>query len=571
MVDLPGEETEEPNWRVRTALALTALTGVIIFYSLMYWLAVGRFGPPEYNRSLIGSIQVVIEILTTAGFGGDTDVWRESDTLSALVILINLSGVLLVFLAIPLFAVPLFRQAFDRRAPTESTLRDHIIICGHSAVDDVLRRELEGADKPYLFVDEDADEVLRLIDEGDRAMHGNAERVETLRKANAEHATAVVADVDDETNPTVILSADRINPDLDIVSVVATREAAPHHRYAGADHVVVSKESLGESLALRSMKTVSERFSEAVNIDNGVDFSEYLIPEGSPLVGKQIDNVSAFDEHGINIIGGWFGAKFLVSPRPNTVILENSILLVSGGHRILEEFDGRKLPSHHGHPNRVIVCGYGDVGQAANRTLQTENIETTVVDQRSITGVDVHGDITTRQTLHEADLGNARAVILAVDNDVTAIYSSIFIKQLEPDIELIVRANDPENIWKLYNAGADYVLSLPSVTGEILASTLIGDEILTPHDEFEFVRTPAPALVGETLAEADIRNRTGATVVAIERKNELLTDLGPKTRIEPEDVLVAAGSPSAADAFCRFAKHGPDDEQAEKSGETTES
>lgn len=557
MVDLRGEESEETNWRLRISLAIAALTGVIILYTLLYRWALLHFAGEE--RSLLDSAQVVIEILTTAGFGGDTDAWREHDALSALVIFMNLSGVLLVFLAIPLFAVPLFRQVFDRSPPTESNLTDHIIICGHSAVDDVLRRELEDAELPYLFVDEDSEEVLRLIDEGDRAIHGNAERIETLRKANAEEAVAIVADVDDETNPTVILSADRINPDLDIVSVVATREAAPHHRYAGADHVVVSKESLGESLALRSMKTISERFTEAVSVDNGVKFAEYLIPEGSSLVGQAIAEVDAFDEHGINIIGGWFGAKFLVSPRPDTVILENSILLVSGGHGVLEELDARELPSHSGHPDRVVVCGYGDVGQAAARTLRAENIETTVVDKHMSEGVDIKGDITTRGTLHEADLGNARAIILAVDSDVTAIYSAIFIKQLEPDIELIARANDPENVWKLYNAGADYVLSLPSVTGEILASTLIGDEILTPHDEFEFVRTTAPALTGQTLSEADIRNVTGCTIVGIERSDELLIDLGPKTRIETDDVLVAAGSPSAAAEFCRFAKHGPEE------------
>lgn len=343
MVDLRGEETDGTNWQRRIAIALVAGLGIVLIYSLVYWWAINRVGPEE-SRSFVRSVQVVIESLTTAGFGGDTDVWLEHDELSALIILMNITGVLLVFLAIPLFAVPMFREALDRQPPTESSLRNHVIICGHSAIDDVLRRELEDADKPYLFVESDREEVIQLIGEGDQAIHGNAERINTLQRANAEHAAAVVADLDDETNPTVILSADRLNPELDIVSVVDTREAVPHHRYAGADEVVVSKESLGESLALRAMKTVSERFQEAVGIQNGPEFDEYLVPEGSDLVGQAIDEVAAFDEHGITVIGGWFGAKFVVSPAPETVILENSILLVSGEHGILDRL------AHDGFP-----------------------------------------------------------------------------------------------------------------------------------------------------------------------------------------------------------------------------
>lgn len=548
---LRGEELEHTNWRLRIALTLAGIAGVVVAYTLIYQWAVLFFVGEQI--SLVQAAQRVIEILTTAGFGGDTDIWEQHDGLALLVIVMNLSGVLLVFVSIPLFAVPMFREALDRTPPTESDLEDHVIICGHSAIDDVLRRELENAGKPYLFVDSDPEEVIQLIDEGEEAIYGNAERIDTLRKANAGEADALVADLDDETNPTVILSADRINPHLNIVSVVNTREAVAHHRYAGADRVVVSKESMGESLAMRSMKTVSERFQEVVDGDNGPQFQEYLVTEGSELVGQAIEDVEAFVEHEIWVIGGWFGAKFLISPPPETVILENSILLVSGGEEVLDSMGARPLPSHQGHPSRVVVCGYGDVGQAVTRTLQDENITTSVVDLRDLPEVDVVGDVTTRETLRRAKLDEARAIILAVDNDVTAIYSCILIKNIAPDIEIIARANDLENVWKLYHAGADYVLSLPSVTGEILASTLIEkEEILTPHDEFEFARIDAPALVGQTLAEADIRNETGSTVVAIERDGYILTELGPGFVIESGDVLVVAGSQSAVRRLREF-------------------
>ena len=545
MVDrLRSDETEQTNWNLRIALTLAVIAGVIVVYSLVYQWAVWVFAGERI--SILHSAQVVVESLTTAGFGGDTDLWRQHDALAVLVIAMNLSGVLFVFLAIPLFAVPMFREAFDQAPPTESNLEDHVIICGHSAIDDILREELERAGKPYLFVENDPNEVLALVNEGENAIYGNAERTEVLRKANASHAAAFVADLDDETNPTLILSANRVNPDLNVVSVVNTREAVSHHRFAGADRVVISKESLGESLAMRSMETVSERFQEAVAIDDGPEFREYLIPEGSDLIGMRIEQVGRLTDDELWIIGGWFGAKFLISPPPETVILENSILFVSGSQDAIGQLDVRPLPHHRDHPDRVIVCGYGDVGQAATRTLNQEGIDTTVVDLRDVPEADVVGDITTRQTLTEANVAEARSIILAVDDDGKAIYSSLLINNLAPDIEVIARSNDPENVWKLYQAGADYVLSLPAITGEILASTLIEEEeILTPHDEFEFERLEAPALVGQSLAEAHIRNETGCTVVAIERDGYILTELGPGFVIEAGDVLVVAGSQPA--------------------------
>ncbi len=552
MVDrLRGEDLDETNWRRRIALAIAGLGAIIVTYAFIYQWAMFAFANQQV--SFIHSLRIVIEVLTTAGFGGDTDAWEAHDALGFFVVIMNLSGVLLVFLAIPLFAVPMFREALSGDLPTETDMRDHVIICGHSAMDDVLRSELEAENIPYLFVEKDPEEVRRLLDDGEDVIYGNAERTKTLHNANAEQARALVADLDNETNPTVIISADRINPALKIVSVVFTREAVTHHKYAGADEVVISKESLGEGLAMRSMKTVSERFQEVVDVEADIAFSEYLITDGSSLVGETIAECEVFGEDGVTIIGGWFGAKFLISPRPETEILENSIILVSGDHERLEEEGARRLPAHKGHPDHVIVAGYGDVGQAAARTLENEGIETTIVDKRPLDDVDVAGDVTTRKALIESGVNDSRSIILALDSDTTAIYATILIKNICPDIEVIARANDDENVWKLYNAGSDYVLSLPSVTGEILASTLIEEKsILTPHAEFEFVRSEASILAGQTLAEADIRNETGCTVVGVERDGHLFTNIGPEFTIESGDILIAAGGLPAIERFREF-------------------
>ncbi|EMA47301.1 potassium channel family protein, partial [Halobiforma nitratireducens] len=459
-----------------------------------------------------------------------------------------------VFLAIPLFGVPLLRKALDTTPPTKTDLTNHVIICGFSAMDDVLKSELEEAEIPYLFIDSDPEMVKRLNDADMTAIYGNAEEIQTLENANARSARALVADLDDETNPTVILSAARINPAMKIISVVRTRDAAPYQEYAGADQVVISKESLGESLAKRSMKTISERFQEEVDPDVDLEFDEYLVEEGSDLVGKTIQEIDTFGGD-VTVIGGWFGARFLISPSPNTMIPENTILLITGKRARLENTDLRKLPSHVGHPSRVVVCGHGDVGSATTRQLRNENIDVTVVDAGKSDAVDVVGDITNEETLERADIENTRSLVLAVNSDAIAIYATLLVKRHAPDVEIIARANDPENVWKLYNAGADYVLSLPDVTGEVLASALIDEAaIFTTTDDFDFVRTEAPALEGQSVREADVRNRTGCTIVAIERNDQFITEFGTDFVFQQGDSLIAAGPAESVEEFEDFVR-----------------
>lgn len=87
----------------------------------------------------------------------------------------------------------------------------------------------------------------------------------------------------------------------------------------------------------------------------------------------------------------------------------------------------------------------------------------------------------------------------------------------------------------------------------MLSSVLLEDEeVLTPETQFEIVRTTAPTLVGRTLGEADVRSQTECTVVAVERGERLLTDLGPEFTVGEDDMLIVAGSDETVNRFIAF-------------------
>ena len=138
------------------------------------------------------------------------------------------------------------------------------------------------------------------------------------------------------------------------------------------------------------------------------------------------------------------------------------------------------------------------------------------------------GDVTEPATLERAGIDGARSVVLAVGNDTTVEFATLICRDMKPNVEILARAEGRESVQKVYRAGADYVLSLASITGRMIASAVLNEDVLALDTQVEVVRTEAPTLAGRTLGGADVRNRTGCTVVAVEHDGEVDTDLGPE-------------------------------------------
>jgi TrkA domain protein len=86
----------------------------------------------------------------------------------------------------------------------------------------------------------------------------------------------------------------------------------------------------------------------------------------------------------------------------------------------------------------------------------------------------------------------------------------------------------------------------PVATGDI--ETVLGEDTL-----LEWVTVPADSdLVGQTLGEAGVRQRTGVNVVAVQRGAETIANPGADTRLEAGDTLVAMGTRSSCRSFESF-------------------
>jgi Trk K+ transport system NAD-binding subunit len=311
---------------------------------------------------------------------------------------------------------------------------------------------------------------------------------------------------------------------------------------------------LGRSLASKVTGAVTANLGDAVEIGEEFEIAELTVQRGSRLAGSTLADSGIRERTGANVIGAWFEGEFRNSLDPDETLTDGTVLLVSGESDQLSALRSlARAPVRRVERGEVAVLGYGDVGRTIADVLGTAGVEHTVIDLEDEAGVDVVGDAAEPETLQRAGIEEARSAVLALPDDTVAEFTTLIIDDLSPGTEVVARVESAQSVTKMYRAGADYVLALSTVTGRMVASALLEEQVLTPELQIELVRTSAPGLDGAPLAGADIGSRTGCTVVAAERDGELLTDIGADFVIDGDDTLIVAGTDEGIQRFRELA------------------
>jgi Trk K+ transport system NAD-binding subunit len=537
------------KWQRRSIYYAVLLIGSMLVFSVLYQNGMRIYeGDP---KTFLHSLQVVVETFTTTGFGSDAP-WI-SPQMNVLVIVMDLFGTLLIFMAFPVIAFPLLEDILSTTVPktVDGDLKDHVVICTYTPRADVLIDELDSWGVDYVIVEPDHERATALYEDGYRVIQADPESTSGLEGANLAAARALVADVSDQVDASIVLTAQEIAEDILTLSVVEKPDRAPYHRLAGADKVLSPRPLLGQSLASKVTTSVTSELEEVVEIDDDFEIAEFPIHRGSQLVGTTLAESGIREQAGVNIIGAWFRGEFETPPDPDATLTNGTVLLATGREAQLEQLknltrSGMRRLDRGG----TIVVGYGEVGQTVTDALTDAGAQYTVVDRTDLEGVDVVGDASEPETLREAGIDEASAVILALPDDTTAEFTALVARDSSVDVEIIARVEESQSIPKMYQAGADYVLALANVTGRMLASEILEEEdVLSLDQHVEVVRTQASQLVGKELGEARVRSKSGCTVVGIERDETVVSDIGPEVRIEDGDELIIAGTNDGIQRF----------------------
>ena len=534
-------------------------TGYLVFLLLALLLtAIGyQFGMRVYEdrpRTLLESLRFTVEMFTTTGFGGDAP-WT-SPQMQAYVAVTDLLGMAALVGALPVFVGPTLERALSTDAPQQldDSVTDHVIVCSYTARADRLIQKLESNDVPYVLVDSDAGGAADLYEEGYRVINADPQSTEGLEAAGLGSARALFADVSDQVDASIVLAARELSDDLLIVSVVEEPDRARYHRLAGADQVLTPRQLLGESLVQKVTTALRSQVGDAIELNDELELVEVSIRHGSELAGTTLAGSRIRERAGVNVVGAWFRGEFDASPPPDVTLQPGTVLLVSGRPKQLEQLVELTQSSVRAFSSgETLIVGHGTVGQTVAAEFEELGVSHTVIDKGEMEGVDIVGDATETETLSTAGIEDAQTVVLALPDDTTTEFATLVIRDMVPDIEIIARVQEDANISKTYRAGADYVLSLSTVTGRMSASYLLENrDTISMKQQVEVIQTSTPGLVGRTIADAGIRERTGCTVLAIRRGTETVTDIGPDTSVTEDDKLVVVGASDDIHTFERM-------------------
>ena len=545
----------------RTVYYLALVVATTLLFTLVYnvGMAVWEGRPQPLYRSL----EIVIQSFTTTGYGQDAP-WRTPQ-MNLLAITMQLTGIGLILTAVDVFAVPWLRDALTPSAPESADdLRNHVIICEHTPRTEAFVTELDARGRAYVLGEADEERAGRLHEDGYRVVHGDPESTDTLRAAGIESALAVVADAADDTNASIVLSARDARPDVRVITLVEDASLARYHRAAGADEVLSPRQLLGSSLARQVPTTVTTDMvsgiegedGSAIPLPNGNDFElvELTVAENSDLHGKTFGEAHLRERFGVNVIGAWFDGDFQTPVGMDERLASRTRLLVAGESAQVEALQAATASTvRQFGPQRIVIAGFGDSGRAAADALADSRAEVTVLDAEADADADVVGDARDPETLAAAGIADASALIVTVADDTTAIFVTLIAREVNPDLYIVVRANEEVDVQKLYRAGGDYVQSLATVSGRMLASTVFEDEEVLAYDkQINVVRLPAGSLVGSTIVDERVRTETGCTVVAAVRDDETITDFDPEQfSFEAGDEVIIAGTDEATTEFER--------------------
>jgi len=213
--------------------------------------------------------------------------------------------------------------------------------------------------------------------------------------------------------------------------------------------------------------------------------------------------------------------------------------------------------------DHFIVCGYGRIGSIIAAQLQQQNVPFVVIERDparlQVAMMDgllaVQADASHEDVLKRVGIDNARGLIAAVGTDAENVYTVLSARVLRPDLFIVGRAESEDATRKLMRAGANRVVSPYQIGAVHMAQTAIRPAVVdfmtlaTSSDNLELAMEeitvlPTSSLVSKSLLEANLRQRFGVIVVAIQRQDRRM-DFNPEpdTAILTGDKLVVLGRP----------------------------
>ena len=542
---------QRSTWRLLALLA-SLPTAVLLFGSIYMFGSTYLEGKPV---NLWSSLEWASETLTTTGYGAYAP-WRHP-VMILFVILTQFVGMFFVVLVFPIYVLPYIEERFEVRLPRSlPDLTGQVLFYRYGPAIDSLLEEFRQVGAPFVIFEEDGILARNLRERGHSVVLGQIDEApEGL--LGVEQARAVVTNADDHANATCILLARERGFAGPIYALADNPLYRPPMLKVGATAVYTPTHVLGAALAARASTRINPPAEGLQLLGTHVGLTEFRVRADSPLAGRTLGELQLRERHNVTVIGQWHGGQFVAVTTATMRIEPGAILAVVGAHAHLTEVERLAAPIRRTGP--IVVAGFGTVGGKVVEMLRDAHELTIVIDERLAPGVDIVGNVLEHATLKRANVQAASAVVLALSNDSEGVFATAVVRDYAPEVPLIVRVNRAPNVARLYQVGADFALSVGQVAGQILAYHLLGEPAVVVEQRLKFIRARAGTLAGLHPWRAEVRERTGAAVVAVERGQTVFVQFDDTFRVRPDDVVFVCGTLGSLSQYLREFQAAPDE------------
>jgi voltage-gated potassium channel len=209
--------------------------------------------------------------------------------------------------------------------------------------------------------------------------------------------------------------------------------------------------------------------------------------------------------------------------------------------------------------DHIIICRYNELSGEAIEEIKEHGLSFIVIEDdedrvRELRELDlpfINGDPSEERILEKASTRSALSAILASKNDSENVFVAMAAKNLNPNIRLIGIVNTSENTPIYEKVEIDKIIDPHDISLKILSKNALSPYAADLLDKIslfadinlgQFQVTADSPLLGKTIQESEFRNKSGASIVAIWRKNEIIPNPSSSEIFEENDVLLVLGT-----------------------------
>ncbi len=223
-------------------------------------------------------------------------------------------------------------------------MKDHIIVCGYGRNGKKACEELYKANCKFILVEYN-EELLLSSDavKNYQVVIGDATLDGTLIEAGIVRARALITTLpNDALNVFITLTAKELNSELTIIARASQENSVKKLKSAGANKVIMPDAVGGTHMAQLITKPYVIEFLDLLTGEGNNDMKlEEIRYESfkSNYQGKSVKELDIRNKTGITVVG-FNDPKngFVFNPSPDTKILENDVLIISGTAESMKNF-----------------------------------------------------------------------------------------------------------------------------------------------------------------------------------------------------------------------------------------